>query len=180
MFRKTYSCHKSLGLGGPQVIGAYVPSFDRFPYMARDTLHLYRDFWRLIYRYPPQERPDLMFRLRNEFRSKRHLAGSKIIRSAVRRGQAILEVQKSLLDTRAVKESTHAQRGGVRPKRLSLTSSGASQSHVDRVFDQVQDIAGHMLPGLKGYKASLNVPAHRYAANGSLDVMSASRPVKIR
>jgi hypothetical protein len=180
MLRRTPCCRKSLGLAGPQVIGAYVPSFDRFPYMAKDTLHLYRDFWRLIYQYPPQERPDLKFRLRNEFRSKRNLAGPKVIGSAIRRGEAILEVQKSLLDTRIVRESSHAKRNGVRPKRLSLTSKGPSQHHVDRVFDQVQDIAGNMLPGLKGYRASLNGPAHRYAANGSSDVVSASRPVRIR
>lgn len=181
MLRGTALSRKSLGgARGPQVVGAHVPSFDRFPYKAREVLHLYRDFWRLIYKYPPQERPDLMFRLRNEFRSKRNLAGPKVISSSVRRGQCFLEVQKSVLDARAVRESGYTKRNGRRQRELSLKSSGPHQKSVDRVFDQVQDIAGHMLPGLKRYRASLPGPAHRYAANGSPDVLSAVRPVRIQ
>jgi hypothetical protein len=177
VFRATSVCLRSV-TGGPQVVGAHVPSFDHFPYKAREVLHLYRDFWRVIYRYPPQERLDLMFRLRNEFRSKRTLAGHKVISAAVRRGQAVLEVQKSILDARGVRESSAG--GGRRPRTLSLPGDRNPHESVDRIFDQVQNVAGHMLPGLKRYRASLPGPSHRYAANGNTDVLSAARPLRIR
>lgn len=153
---------------GAQVLGADVPSFENFPYLARDVLYLYRDFCRLIYRHPPQERRDLFFRLRNEFRSKRNLSGSKAVRSALRRGEGILEAQKSLLDTRRTTQSGLAGR----------RQHGAQC--VDNVFDQLRCVAGHVLPGLRNYKSSLPLLSQRYAEGGSTNVVSQVRPSRRR
>lgn len=150
---------------GPQVIGAEVPSFERFPFKARAILHLYRDFWRLIYRFPPQERQDLIFRLRNEFRSKRHLAGSKVIVGALKRGEGVLEVQKSMLEMRGIKASGAVRKGG------------SAVGNVDVVFEQLQTTAGHMLPGLKNYKSSVKKCGERYADVASTSVYSRARPL---
>ena len=139
---------------GPQVIGAPVPSFRNFPYKANEILHLYRDLWRIIYRHPPQERRDLAFRLRNEFRSKRHLAGPKQVVAACRRGQGILEVYKSQLDSKDIRSS-------------GLASRGIGAQCVDALWDQVQMQSNNILPGLRNYSSSKTISGGSYARQSS-------------
>ncbi len=94
-----------------QVLGAQVPSYDRFPFRGPDILRLYRNFFMLIQRLPPSERPDATFKLRNEFRSKRHLIGEKRIGREYHRGRQRYEAYKALLDERDVKSQGALRRG---------------------------------------------------------------------
>lgn len=149
---------------GPQVLGTDVPSFEKFPYCAQDILHLYRDFCRLIQRYPPQERPDLLFRLRNEFRSKRHLSGPRVIAMALKRGQGVLDVQRSIVEGRDIRQQGTLQKNGARS--------------VDAVWDRVQQLSGNMLPGLRNYSASRPIAGGRYASLTSSNVHSRTRGQK--
>lgn len=80
------------------IVGADVPVFNRFPYRASDILRLYKDFWRLVLRYPENERHDLIFRLRNEFRSKRYMGHKRLVGKAYARGQSLLDMYKGRLE----------------------------------------------------------------------------------
>ncbi|KAG8343309.1 putative Complex 1 protein (LYR family) Complex1 LYR like [Trypanosoma vivax] len=133
----------------PQVLGTSVPSFRHFPYRAQDVLHLYRDLLRLIYQHPPQDRSDLIFRLRNEFHRRRHLSNPKMITAAIRRGEGVLNVQRSILESRSVRARAVASR------------AGGAQS-VDGLWDQLQIVSGHMLPGLRNFSASRGVTRGSY------------------
>lgn len=140
---------------GPQVLGTDVPSFRHFPYRAQDTLHLYRHFLQLIYHHhSPEERPDLLFRLRNEFASKRHITGAGMISAAIRRGEGILALQRQILDAR------EGRQRGVASK------AGGAQS-VDGLWDQLQMVSGSVLPGLKNYEQSLPVSNGTYTRQSS-------------
>lgn len=74
-----------------------LPSFSRYHFKAIDVLRLYRDFWRLLYMHPPAERPDLMFQLRKEFRSKSRMRGGGQIRRAYDHGVTILESKRAAM-----------------------------------------------------------------------------------
>jgi hypothetical protein len=138
---------------GPQVIGAEVPSFRDFPYRARDTLYLYRHFLQLIYRHHgPEERRDLLFRLRNEFTNKRHLRGPRVVSAALKRGEGILALQRQILESREVRRGT--------------SRDGGAQS-VDALWDQLQVVSGHVLPGLKNYECSLSISKGSYPTQAS-------------
>ncbi|KAK7195968.1 Complex 1 protein (LYR family) [Novymonas esmeraldas] len=142
-----------LAMGGPQVLGAEVPSFRDFPFRAQDTLHLYRHFLQLIHHhYGPAERHDLLFRLRNEFSSKRHLRGPRAISAALRRGEGMLALQRQLLQSREVRRGT--------------SRDGGAQS-VDALWDQLQVVSGHVLPGLRNYEQSLTVSQGGYTTQAS-------------
>ncbi|KAG5469201.1 hypothetical protein LSCM4_02599 [Leishmania orientalis] len=141
------------GNAGPQVLGAEVPSFRNFPYRAQDTLYLYRHFLQLIYHhYGPEERKDLLFRLRNEFSSKRHLRGPRAISAALKRGEGMLALQRELLQSREVRRGTSRE--------------GGAQS-VDALWDQFQVVSGHVLPGLRNYESSLPVSHGSYVTQAS-------------
>lgn len=145
--------HLSRGPQGPQVLGAEVPSFRDFPYRARDTLYLYRHFLQLIYRHHgPEERRDLLFRLRNEFSSKRHLRGPRVVSAALKRGEGILALQRQLLESREMRHAT--------------SRDGGAQS-VDALWEQLQVVSGHVLPGLQNYECSLPVSKGGYSTQGS-------------
>lgn len=148
---------------GSQVLGAEVPSFHDFPYRARDVLYLYRDFLQLIhYHHTPEERPDLLFRLRNEFASRRHLSGAKQITAALKRGEGMLAVQKQIL------EGQETRRRGVASKQTGATS-------VNGLWDQLQMVSGHVLPGLRNYKKSLPVSGGSYTAQASANSVYSRR-----
>ncbi|KPI87345.1 hypothetical protein ABL78_3586 [Leptomonas seymouri] len=137
----------------PQVLGAEVPSFRDFPYRARDTLYLYRHFLQLIYRHHgPEERRDLLFRLRNEFSSKKHLRGPRVISAALKRGEGILALQRQILESREVRRGT---------------SRGGGAQSVDALWDQLQVVSGHVLPGLQNYACSLPVSKGCYSTQAS-------------
>ncbi|KAG5469556.1 hypothetical protein LSCM1_02779 [Leishmania martiniquensis] len=141
------------GNAGSQVVGAEVPSFRTFPYRAQDTLYLYRHFLQLIYHhYGPEERKDLLFRLRNEFSSKRHLRGPRAISAALKRGEGMLALQRELLQSREVRRGTSRE--------------GGAQS-VDALWDQFQIVSGHVLPGLRNYENSLPVSHGSYVTQAS-------------
>ncbi|AIO01574.1 hypothetical protein LPMP_332830 [Leishmania panamensis] len=141
------------GNTGPQVLGTEVPSFRNFPYRAQDTLYLYRHFLQLIYHhYAPEERKDLLFRLRNEFSSKRHLHGPRAISAALKRGEGMLALQRQLLQSREVRRGT--------------SRDGGAQS-VDALWDQLQIVSGHVLPGLRNYENSLPVSHGGYLTQAS-------------
>jgi hypothetical protein len=138
-------------------MGAPVPSFRNFPYKATEILHLYRDLWRIVYRHPPQERRDLAFRLRNEFRSKRNLAGSKQVGAAFRRGQGLLEVYRAQLDARDIRSS-------------GMAAKGVGAQSVDGLWDQLQMQSNHILPGLRNYSTSRPVSGGFYARQSNSTV----------
>ncbi|KPA84351.1 hypothetical protein ABB37_02349 [Leptomonas pyrrhocoris] len=149
------------GPRGPQVLGAEVPSFRDFPYRATDTLHLYRHFLQLIYRHHgPEERRDLLFRLRNEFASKRHLRGPRTVSAALKRGEGILALQRQILESREVRRGT--------------SRDGGAQS-VDALWDQLQVVSGHVLPGLRNYECSLSVSKGGYSTQASTHNVYARR-----
>lgn len=137
---------------GPQVLGTDVPSFSNYPYRARDTLYLYRHFLQLIYRHhAPEERADLLFRLRSDFASKRHLRGPRVISAAVKRGEGILAMQRQLLSSREARQQT--------------SSEGAGSS--DSLWEQLQAVSGYVLPGLRNYQRSLPISRGTYVGQAS-------------
>ncbi|KAG5495247.1 hypothetical protein JKF63_02302 [Porcisia hertigi] len=141
------------GKAGPQVLGVDVPTFFNFPYRAQDTLHLYRHFLQLIcHHYAPEERKDLLFRLRNEFSSKRHLRGPRAISAALKRGEGMLALQRQLLQSREVRRGTSRE--------------GGAQC-VDALWNQFQVVSGHVLPGLRNYENSLPVSSGSYVTQAS-------------
>lgn len=143
----------SRGLAGAQVLGTDVPSFRSFPYRAQDTLYLYRHFLQLIHHhYGPEERQDLLFRLRNEFASKRHLRGHRAVSAALKKGEGMLALQRQLLQSREVRRGTSRE--------------GGAQS-VDALWDQLQVVSGHVLPGLRNYENSLPVSRGSYVGQAS-------------
>lgn len=98
---------------GAQVLGASVPSFAHFPFKYREILYLYKEFLKIIYYYhPPEERRDLLFRVRNEFQSKRHLTGRKVVSAAVRRGEGVLALQKQILERNEMRRRRQQVSGG--------------------------------------------------------------------
>jgi hypothetical protein len=146
-----------------QVIGAAVPSYSKFPYRARDTLRLYRDFWRLINKMPPAERPDLAFQVRNEFRSKRHAMGERRISSAINRGMAVLATQQQMFDSKAMRSSgvfKRAVKGGGADGRVDANGrrrGGAGRSEaltVDGVWEQLRVHGEGTLPNLRNVLTS--------------------------
>jgi len=151
MLRPSLSLLKAIE---PQVIGAAVPSFRNFPYKANEILHLYRDFWRLIYRHAPQDRQDLAFRLRNEFRSKRYMAGPRQISNAVRRGQGIYDVQKAMLESKSM-------------RRSGLTGKGLGAQCVDALWDQLQISSNNIIPGLRNFSSSRQITTGQCGTQGT-------------
>lgn len=149
-----------------QVIGADVPSYSTFPYRATAILRLYRDFWRLIYRHPPHERHDLIFKLRNEFRSKRHLHGEKVVGTALKRGQMLLEVQKTMMESKVMRQEGFARSRGDRNGSLKGVTGSGAQS-VDAVWEQLRVATGGTIPGLRAHHNSRNVTfASAYGRTG--------------
>lgn len=141
-------------LASSQVLGAAVPSFARFPYKYRDTLYLYKEFLKLIHHhYPPEERRDLLFRLRNEFQSKRHLSGRKLIAAAVRRGEGVLLLQKQMLDRRYSQQLLPQESGEAAGTRSLGVVSGGGADNVDAVWAQLQHVSHHMVPGLSSSRS---------------------------
>ncbi|KAF8279707.1 putative Complex 1 protein (LYR family) [Trypanosoma cruzi] len=146
----------------PQVIGTSVPSFRHFPYRAQDVLHLYRDFLRLIHQHPPQERADLLFRLHNEFYRRRHLTSPKMITGAIKRGEGILNVQRSMLESKTL-----------RARGVSSREQGAQ--NVDGLWDQLQMLSGHVLPGLRNFRPSRNVLKGSYTQQATTQAVYSRR-----
>ncbi|ORC87221.1 uncharacterized protein TM35_000231920 [Trypanosoma theileri] len=145
-----------------QVLGTTVPSFHNFPYRAQDVLHLYRDFLRLIHQYPPQEQADLRFRLQNEFHRRRHLSSPKMITAAIKRGEGVLAVQRSMLESRML-----------RARAVSSKEKGAQS--VDGVWDQLLLVSGHVLPGLRNYKPSRSVTKGSYTQQATTQAVYSRR-----
>ncbi|CCW69333.1 unnamed protein product [Phytomonas sp. Hart1] len=142
---------------GPQVLGAEVPSFRNFPYCACEVLYLYRHFLQLIaHHHAPEERKELLFRLRREFLSRRHLRGHRPILAALRRGQGILALQRQILDGK-----------GTRRRGLASREKGAAS--VDGLWEQLQLVSGHKLPGLRNYEDSLPISNGRYTTQATSD-----------
>uniref|UniRef100_A0A7S1Q2K5 Uncharacterized protein n=1 Tax=Neobodo designis TaxID=312471 RepID=A0A7S1Q2K5_NEODS len=99
MLRASPGC-LAINWGKSAVIGADLPAFQRYPYRGRDVLRLYRKFWGLVQRLPAEEQKDAAFRLRNEFRSKRHAYGEKRLGKLYQQGEARYEALKETLDAR--------------------------------------------------------------------------------
>ncbi|CAD2221446.1 Complex 1 protein (LYR family), putative [Angomonas deanei] len=139
----------------PQVLGTEVPSYKDYPYRATDVLYLYKSFLQLIYHHHrPEERADLLFRLRNEFASKRHLSGPKMISAAIRKGEGILALQRQILDAKEVKQ-----------RSLGGRQDGAQS--VDGLWDQLRTVSGNVLPGLQNYGASRPISGGSYTRQAS-------------
>eukprot|EP00758_Cryptobia_borreli_P006603 Tbor_TRINITY_DN5184_c2_g10::TRINITY_DN5184_c2_g10_i1::g.25858::m.25858 len=146
------------------IIGANVPSFRNYPYKAIPILHLYRDFWRLIMRYPPNERSDLIFRLRNEFRNKRNLGHPRMVTSAYKRGLSLLEMYKSRIEFSEAKASGFGGRsipGGKTNKKISISSGG----NPDALWEHIQSATHGVLPGLRNYRNSMKIEGQGYVCN---------------
>jgi hypothetical protein len=133
------------------VLGASVPTFGGFPHRAQDTLQLYKDFWKLILCYPENERSDLIFRLRNEFRNKRYLGNPKMMANALRRGESLLEMYRSRLEYSESKAGW--AKGGTKGARS-----------VDDVWDRIQHTTKFTIPGLANYTHSKPVGSYHTSA----------------
>lgn len=158
------SSHTSLA----QVLGAGVPVFRQYPYCASETLRLYMNFLRLIRRHcRPEEQHDLMFRLRQEFNSRRHLRGPKRIAAALRRGEGILCFQRHLLESH--EDGAAGCRRNLSPitqrlfneKECRNTSRRSPAVSVSGSWAQLQRLAGNTVPGLRHYYSSLPVDGVR-------------------
>ena len=80
---------------------------------------------------------------------------------ALKRGQGVLDVQRSIVEGRDLRQQGTLQRSGARS--------------VDAVWDRVQQLSGNMLPGLKNYSASRPITGGRYASLASSNVHSRTR-----
>ena len=150
-----------------QVIGATVPSFQRFPYRSRDILRLYRDFWRLVQRLPPDERGDAAFKLRNEFRSKRHLYGEKRIGKEYHAALARYEHAKESLALRdlrgtgIVRTSRHVETTDRDGARITDAKRAASRrveaAGLEGMWAALQSRAGGCIPNLRNAPRSITV-----------------------
>lgn len=125
-------------MGVSQIIGTPLPKFDRFPYGAARALRLYRSFWRLIYRHPPEERNELGQRLRNEFRSKGNLRSKKQVAKAIKEAHFLLDHYSEMFQGRAVREA------GVTSRRRGASAAGS-----DAFWEQFKMKAGFTVPGLQ-------------------------------
>lgn len=144
------------------IIGASLPSYSRFPYRSRDILRLYRDFWRLVQRLPLADRPDAAFKLRNEFRSKRHIVGPKRVGKAFAAAQAQYNTLKAKLDDADVKSSgglkhlmngkTGGRQGDVRRGPFAVNTLAA-----DGAWSALKAHAGGVVPNLATVTGSRNV-----------------------
>ena len=133
------------------VLGASVPTFGAYPHRAQDILQLYKDFWKLILCYPENERADLIFRLRNEFRNKKYLGNMKMIGSAMRRGESLLEMYRSRVEYSSSKAGWNRSKGA---------------KSVDDVWDRLQHTTKFTIPGLANYSNSKPVGSyHNTMAN---------------
>lgn len=151
-----------------QVLGTGVPVFRHFPYGAQDTLRLYKDFLKLIYRHHrPEEQKELLFRLRQEFAARRHLRGPKPISAALRRGAGILEFQRQVLESSEERRAHVRGKGGQRAAPPRTEEAGDGATSVNGAWAQLQKLAGNALPGLAHYHCSLPVQRHQYCAQGS-------------
>ena len=102
MLRATRPCAYQWGRSNsPQVLGASVPSFARYPHQAHRVLTLYRELWRVVMLHPPAEQLDLAVRLRNEFRRGRLITGTTQVNRAVVKAEDELHMFRQLVDTRA-------------------------------------------------------------------------------
>jgi hypothetical protein len=119
------------------VLGAPIPRLHPRPYMPTEVLRLYRDFWKIIYRHPAAEQPELAFKLRNNFRSKLHYVGKDRIQRALRAGGTALQEYKEKLELRRVKETVkHCGKG-------ELLAGDPGQ-----VWERLQIACGHRVPGI--------------------------------
>eukprot|EP00796_Vickermania_ingenoplastis_P010578 gene10578-7347_t len=140
----------SLHRHSSRVIGYEVPSFKDYPYHAQEVLQLYRSFLRLIAHFHrPEEQRDLLFRLRQEFSSRRHLRGHRMIAAAVRRGQGVLDFQTQMLGAKGNKRNGVARR-----------DRGAAT--VDGAWAQLQLLSGNVVPGLRHFACSPSIQGGSY------------------
>ena len=95
--------------------------------------------------YPENERADLIFRLRNEFRNKKYLGNAKMVSGAVRRGESLLEMYKGRV------EYTHS--------KANWEKTGGARS-VDDVWDRLQHTTRFTIPGLANYRHSKPVGSY--------------------
>ena len=153
MFRATLLARRT-NWNSSQVMGATVPSYDRFPFRARDILRLYRRYWRLVHLLPPSERMDAGFKLRNEFRSKRHITGEKRIGLIYRKALQQFESYKLRIEERGSRAN-----GTVRRK-----NTPGSKSHqvdavsVDGAWMALKMHANGTLPNLRNVQDSRKLP----------------------
>jgi hypothetical protein len=85
------------------VIGAELPSHRHFPHRGRDVLRLYRKYWGLVQRLPPEDQRDAAFRLRNEFRSKRHAYGEKRLGQLYKQALLKYEALRASMDEQDIR-----------------------------------------------------------------------------
>lgn len=162
-----------------QVLGAGVPCFRHFPYRAQQVLQLYKQFLCLIYHHHrPEEQRDLLFRVRQEFTSRRHLKGQKVIARALRRGQGLLEYHRQLLDAKeTTRNLVRYQKTSHRNSYLDGGSSyRAAATSVNDAWGRLKVISGNVLPGLELYDCSLPIHESSNAAIGHPSVYSRRRP----
>jgi hypothetical protein len=135
MFRRSFSLRRIFNgdIGEGQVIGTPFPSFsNNFNPRSSEVLTLYRNFWRLVYQYPPSERYDLMFRLRNEFRSKRYIRGVEL-HKAIRKGHNMFKHFRGKVEEQAMKQQNLSMVGQklFKPKLLSHRASPGKEDFPD-------------------------------------------------
>lgn len=177
--------------GNPsQVLGAGVPSFRHFPYRAQQVLQLYKQFLQLIYHYHrPEEQRDLLFRLRQEFASRRHLKGQKVIAVALRRGQGMLDYHRQLLDARETKQHlVRYQRNGRRMTHHLENKGGymhaggatAAATSVNDAWGRLRVLSGNILPGLALYDCSLPIQESSSGGGGAIGNSSSANSIYSR
>jgi hypothetical protein len=145
-----------------QVLGTEVPSYFRYPYLARDILRLYRDFWRVVQRLPIEEQKDAAFKLRNAFRSKRHVYDRKHISKLYANGEAELLTARERLDEAALRAAGRtiqtARRGHVLNAGESRTRTKATA--VDGVWQALKSHGNGIVPNLRNVLGSTKKAVH--------------------
>jgi hypothetical protein len=142
-----------------QVLGAAVPTYQRYPYRGRDILRLYRNFWRLVQRLPLSEQRDAAFKLRNAFRSKRHFHHEKSIAKAYQQGLGQYEAMKGKLDETAQRSDgafavRRKQRAGGASKQQELHVKAVT---VDGVWAALKNYGDGVVPNLRNIPQSKRV-----------------------
>ncbi|RNC54464.1 hypothetical protein TcCL_ESM08111 [Trypanosoma cruzi] len=86
----------------------------------------------------------------------------KMITGAIKRGEGILNVQRSMLESKTL-----------RARGVSSREQGAQ--NVDGLWDQLQMLSGHVLPGLRNFRPSRNVLKGSYTQQATTQAVYSRR-----
>ena len=124
-------------------LGAEIPNFRRFPFRATQSLRLYRAFWKVLRRLPPEDHTEAKYKLRDGFRRTRGVVSPKAVAKCLQSGYSQLEHWKSIVESQEVRRVgawQHPHSSSKDP--IDFSAPG------DEVWEKVRVKANATIPGL--------------------------------